>query len=553
MLDSATTTTPPPAKRNIQETLKSLATEEYVIDPEKIAKYTRGHRVKGRRVKDRRLQSKLMNDEVKFDASVKQAARAELLLTEQSGVLEAEGTERTHKFKQREIAEHLNITVAQNFFNLSLDKFGPYKINYTRNGRFLLMGGAKGHLAAIDWRTKNLRCEVHACESVRDVVWLHNETLFAVAQKKRVYIYDNQGTEIHCLKDHNDANRLEFLPYHFLLASTGNLGRLTYQDTSTGRLVSSLRTRLGRCDCMTQNPYNSVINLGHYNGAVTMWSPAVKGPLVKMQCHRGPVLSMSVEKKGTYMATSGLDGLLKLWDIRTYKPVYSYRMNGRPAAATAISHRGMLAAAFGSQVYVFKDALAEKQGMPYMKHVIPGSNIASLQFCPYEDVLGVGHAKGFTSLIIPGAGEANFDAHESNPFETKKQRQEHEVKQLLEKIQPEMITLNPEDIREIKSSKPPKKDGDDEDEGDEEKEGESFEPKYKMKGKSASGRVMKRKRGFIEQVKREKLKTKKRKEKRKEIKEKKRKEEQDSQKTQQITTEPTSSLDRFISVSNNKK
>merc|ERR1719378_772436 len=131
----------------------------------------------------------------------------------------------------------------------------------------------------------------------------------------------------------------------------------------------------------------------------------------------------------------------------------------------------MLAAAFGSQVYVFKDALTEKQSMPYMKHVIPGSDISSIEFCPYQDVLGVGHAKGFSSLIIPGAGEANFDALESNPFQTKKQRQEHEVKMLLEKIQPEMITLNPEDIREIKSA--PKKSGktsgenDDSDDSDE--------------------------------------------------------------------------------------
>jgi len=55
-----------------------------------------------------------------------------------------------------------------------------------------------------------------------------------------------------------------------------------------------------------------------------------------------------------------------------------------------------------------------------MKHKMPKKywKIHSSKFVPYEDVLGIVHDYGFSSVVIPGSGMSIFDSYEANIFET---------------------------------------------------------------------------------------------------------------------------------------
>ena len=59
------------------------------------------------------------------------------------------------------------MNTAREMFDLSLPDLGPYAIDYTKNGRFLLLGGRKGHLALMDTLRMDVQMEVRLRLRVR--------------------------------------------------------------------------------------------------------------------------------------------------------------------------------------------------------------------------------------------------------------------------------------------------------------------------------------------------------------------------------------------------
>ena len=396
---------------------------------------------------------KKLNDQFHRNAKIQKIASKEAkrnlqyLENEPDGYMIPENEiDKTLKVSQDYLKSILPKYNADNIFDLNLEDKAPFYIDYSRNGKYLLLAGEKGNISMLDWRDKNLITEFDTDSTISNIKFLHNETMFAVAQNDMVYIYDKQGIELHALDYLMSPNHLEFLPYHFLLVSALKNNYIKYQDVSIGKIVSEIKTKSGFITSFTQNPSNAIIVSGHSNGLVQMWTPNYGNEsVVKIFAHPYSVNAMAVDIDGYTLVTCGNDSRMKIWDLRNaYKEVYEY-FNPNIATSLAISQKGLLSVSYGSTVEVWKDYAKSKQKEPYMKHHFKNNRTKTKQmkFVPFEDFLGIGTNIGFSSIIVPGSGIANFDTFENNPYETKNQRKQNEVRDLLEKIPYDMITIDP--------------------------------------------------------------------------------------------------------------
>jgi U3 small nucleolar RNA-associated protein 7 len=135
-----------------------------------LASETYGRGQSAKTAKDKKLRGNLRKIEHRYKDAAAQALDAELLRPESGpGFIEAEGElERTWKVDQKVVREAVDVATAQKGFEFKLP-FGGYTARYSRDGRDLLIGGRKGHVATMDWREGKLGMELNLGETVRDV------------------------------------------------------------------------------------------------------------------------------------------------------------------------------------------------------------------------------------------------------------------------------------------------------------------------------------------------------------------------------------------------
>ncbi|TBU02864.1 BING4CT domain-containing protein [Hamiltosporidium tvaerminnensis] len=369
----------------------------------------------------------------------KELKLTEILKTETPGYIESEKP--THQISQLMIKENVNILTAEKAYNLSLED-GPFFCNYTKDGRHILLRNNCGFLSSFDAKTLDLHFEINISDKINDALFLHNELFIAVAQTSSLFIYDKQGREVHCDRKNRNVNKMDFLPYHFLLVSLSKEGVLRYQDTSIGKIVSEIITKEFDENILVQNPTNAIMYVGNRKGVVSLWSPNCKEYVSKVLCHKNRINSICVDRGGNYLITSGCDGKIKIWDNRNmFNPVNEICSKFN-VVESCLSQMNMLAFGYKNKIKILNNIFIKNlEDILYLEHSLSKSSVTSLKFCPYEDILTVGHTNGMTNLVVPGSGDPVFDSYEDMPFSTKKMRQENEVKRLLEKIPYELISM----------------------------------------------------------------------------------------------------------------
>jgi U3 small nucleolar RNA-associated protein 7 len=385
------------------------------------------------------IREKIKRSEALGREAAKSKAQTEILRTEKHGYIEVDSDEKTCELAQEKIRENVSLRTAEQAFSLDFED-GPIYAKHCRSGRHMLLRNERGYMASFDIRSMSLMFEIDVRDKIKDALYLHSEKFIAVAQEKNVFIYNGVGSEVHCVRKNNNVFKLEYLPYHYLLATASSDGFLKYQDTSTGVLVSTVFIRDKNITAMRQNPWNAIIHTGARNGIVSLWSPNAQENLMKVHCHKSAVSSIEIDRTGGLMVTAGLDNKINVWDLRnTYSQLNTLR-SSFTVQVSALSQRNMLAIANGGRVHIWKDFTQDEEPL-YLTHKVRGGTIASLDFCNYEDILCIGHSRGVSNLIIPGAGDPVYDSYEDSPFITKGWKRELEIRKLLEKIPYDLIGM----------------------------------------------------------------------------------------------------------------
>lgn len=125
-------------------------------------------------ISDKKLKARLNSHRSLATSRTSQVTDVELLLPTSAGLIEVtDPLERTWRVTQTVLVgdEGIGRDAAAGRRELLLDNGagGGFKTRWTRNGRYTVLVGRRGHLSSVDWMTGSVHAEIQLKETCRDV------------------------------------------------------------------------------------------------------------------------------------------------------------------------------------------------------------------------------------------------------------------------------------------------------------------------------------------------------------------------------------------------
>jgi U3 small nucleolar RNA-associated protein 7 len=86
-------------------------------------------------IEHKRLRQTMRETKANIQESAMRNATTEILLTANPGCIEMEGSRKVYSLKAKDIVTNADLNTAKSSMELQLTSFGPYSVDYSRNGR----------------------------------------------------------------------------------------------------------------------------------------------------------------------------------------------------------------------------------------------------------------------------------------------------------------------------------------------------------------------------------------------------------------------------------
>lgn len=213
-----------------------------------------------------------------------------------------------------------------------------FTVAWTPEGRRVVTGTSSGEFTLWNGLTFNFETILQAHESaVRAMEWSHNDMWLLSGDHNGVIKYwQSNMNNVKMIQAHSDPIRgLSFCPTDNKFVTCSDDGTIKLWDFYRCVEERTLKGHGAEVKCIGWHPSKCMLASGSKDSQqpLKLWDPRTSTSLATIHAHKSTVMDLDWNKNGNWLLTGSRDRLLKVFDIRMMKELYTFRGHKREAAS----------------------------------------------------------------------------------------------------------------------------------------------------------------------------------------------------------------------------